>query len=125
MARREHRPDPRHELGVELARGDVVGAALERAHALDGVGACVREHDHRDVAVPATAGLALPQPRAELGLAREHDVGRDRSTMSSACAAPPRLEHVEAVRAQVPLQVPRLVRVGIGQEKRSTHGPPG
>ena len=71
----QHRTDPRHELGVELALGDVVGAALEGAHALDRVGARGREHDHRDVAIPAPAGLALAQARAQLRLAREHDVG--------------------------------------------------
>ena len=118
----QHRVDPRHELRVELALGDVVGSALEGPHALDGIGARGREHDHRDVPVPAAPGLALAQPRAELGLAGEHDVRPDALGDVERLRAPARLDDVEAVRAQVALEIARLVRVGVGEEEGGTHG---
>ena len=111
----QHRPDPRHELGVELALGDVVRPALERPHALDGIGAGGREHDHRDVAVPAPPGLALAQPLAELRVAREHDVRARPLDDVERLRAPPRLDHVEAVGAQVALEV---ARARAGRDRR-------
>ena len=121
----QHGADPGHELGVELTRGDVVGAALEGPHALDRIGARSREHDHRDVAVPATPRFTLTQARAQLGLPRQHHVRARPLNDVERLRAPARLEHVEAVGAEISLQVPGLVRVGIGQEKGSTHGFPG
>ncbi len=95
----QHRVDPRHELRIELALGDVVGSALERAHALHGIGARGGEHDHRNVAVPAAAGLPLAEPRAQLGLAGEHDVRPRALGDVERLSAPARLDDVEAVRA--------------------------
>ena len=52
----------REELVVgERAPDDVVGAALERPHALERVGSG-REHDHRYVPIPRPPGLATAKP---------------------------------------------------------------
>ena len=56
----EHRVDPRDELlVVERPRDEVVAAALERLHPVDGVRARFAEDDHRDVLVPRPARHAL------------------------------------------------------------------
>ena len=120
----QHGADTGEQLRVHLALGDVVRPALEGAHALDRVGVRRREHDHRHVAVPAPPGLTLTEPRAQLGLAREHDVGPRALGDVERLRAPARLDDVEAVRAQVPAQIARLVRVGVGEEERCSHGTP-
>ena len=75
----ENGADPREQLViVERARDVVVAAAVECAHAIDGVGLLFAEHDHRDGPVPRAARLACPQTPAHIELGREQDeVGTD------------------------------------------------
>ena len=77
------------QLRVELTRGDVVGTALERAHALDG---------SAPAAVSTITGMLRSQRRpGSPSRSRAHSSaspastmsGRDRSAMSSACALHP------------------------------------
>src|SRR6185369_9298483 len=105
----EHGTDPGEQLRVDLPLGNVVRSALERTHALDGVGAGRREDDDGHVSIPAPSGLALPQARTELRLAREHDVRSLSLCDVERLRAPPRLDDVEPVRGQVPAQVARLM----------------
>ena len=113
--------DPCHELLVEVALDDIVGSSLECAHPVDGIGALGGQHDHGNVAIPTPARLAVPEPRAELGLAREDDVGPRPLGDVERLRAPGGLDDVEAVRAQVPLEIAGAIGVGIGEEKGRTH----
>ena len=65
----EERPDAGTQLDIEVARDDVVGAALEPADADDRVRVRLGEQDQRDVPVPAPTRLAGPDPPAQLRLA--------------------------------------------------------
>ena len=72
----EQRPEPGAQLEIDVARHDIVRATLERADTHERVRPRLRQHDHRDVAVPRPSRLARAEPAAELGLADDHDVGR-------------------------------------------------
>ena len=117
--------DTGNELRVDLSLGDVVGAALERPHALHRVGARRGQDDDGHVPVPAAARLALAQPRTQLCLAREHDVGPHPLGDVERLTAPRCLDHLETVGAEVALEVARLVRVGICDEHCRRHGSEG
>ena len=111
----------RDELGVQLALRDVVGAALEGPDALERVGTRGCEHDHRDVPVPAPAGLAFAEASAQLRLAREDDVRPRALGDIERLRAPAGLDDVEAVRAQVALEIARPGGIGVGEKEGRTH----
>ena len=100
---------------------NVVGAPLEGAHAVDRVGARRRQHDHGNVPVPAAARLPFTQPRAQVGLAGEHDVRPGTLGDIEGLRAPTGHDHVEAVGAQVALEIARLGGIGVGKKEGCTH----
>ena len=93
-------------------------------HAVDRVGACLAEDDHRDVAVPGASGLALAQAPADLRPSRvlepahEHEIGAhalgelERQLLSRSA------QHLEAVTRQVSLEELPRSRLGLGEEQR-------
>ena len=95
---------------------DVVGPLLERADALDRVGAGLGQHDHRHVAIPASTGLTGAQATAQVGLGEDHDVGRLPLGEIEGAGAPRRFEHLEAVAAQVALEGRPRGGLGICEE---------
>ena len=113
--------DPRHELLIQIALDDIVGPALEGADAVDGVGARRRQHNHGDVPIPASAGLSFAQPRAQVGLADEHNVRPGAFGDVEGLRAPAGLDDVETIRAQVALQIARLDGIGVGKKEGRTH----
>ena len=109
-ARRRRPPQHRSDAGQQLVVDDrprqvVVRAALERAHPVDRVRLLRAEHDHRDVAVPRPAGLALAEARAEVELGADDEVGARPLGERERLAAERGLEHVEAVARQLALEV--------------------
>ena len=117
----QERSDAREQLHVrERAADDVVGAAVERAHALDGVRGG-REQDHGHVAVPRPPRLAAAKPQAEVELGEEHEV-RPRALGELERLAPARrLEHVEAVVAELPVEVLARLGLRLGDEDCARH----
>ena len=99
---------------------DVIGAALERTHALDGVRPC-GEHDDRNVPIPRPPGLAAPKPQAEVELGEQDDVGTRGLRELERLAAPRGTEDVEAVVAKLPAE--KLARLGLrlGDENGTRH----
>ena len=112
----QERSHARHELEVEMPLDDVVRSLLERPHPCHRVGSGLGEEDHRHIAIPAPARLSLPQAATELRLGGDHDVRRRPLRKIERPGAPRRLEHAEAVVAQVPLQVAPRLRLGLGEE---------
>ena len=94
----------------------VVRSLLERTHPRHGVCARLREEDHGHVAIPAATGLSLAEAAAELRLRRDHDVRSGTLGEVERPRAPRRLEHPEAVVAQVPLEVAPRLRLGLGEK---------
>ena len=74
------------------------------------------EDDDRDVPVPGPPRLSCAEPAAELGLARDHDVGREPLGEVERPGRPRGLEDREAVVAELPLEVPPRVRLVLGQQ---------
>src|SRR3954449_7264544 len=120
--------DPRDQLlVVERPRDEVVAAALERVHTVDRIRSRLAEDDHRDIAVPAAAWLALAQSPADveaggiLEPAGEHEVrahalGKVESQLLRRSA-----EDLEAVARQVTLEELPRSRLGLGEEQRARH----
>ena len=101
----------REELVVRVRVTDnVVGAALERSHALDGVRSC-GEHDDWNVPVPRPPGLAAPKPQAEVELGEQDDGGTRGLRELERLAAPSGTEDVEAVLAKLPAE--EFARLGL------------
>ena len=98
----QHCSDAGQQLVVDDgARQVVVRAALERAHPVDGVRLLRAEHDHRDIAVPGPARLALAEARAEVELGADDEVGARPLGERERLAAERGLEHMEAVTRRV------------------------
>ena len=121
----EHGANPGEQLVVEeRPRDEIVGAAVEGAHAVDGVGLLRPEHDHRHVAVPRTSRLALAQPAADVELAAEQDeirassLGERQSVL--AVLGP---QHVEAVLGEVAREEAAGRRLGVGDQESAGHEP--
>src|SRR5262249_17690552 len=99
-------------------------AALERVDAIDGVGARVAEDDQRHVAIPAPAGLALPQDAADLERRRvgetadEHEVRPLALDQFERLASRVRAEDREAVAGQLPLEELPCSGLRFGQQQR-------
>lgn len=124
----QHRPaqersDAREELEVEVARDDVVGTALERAHTGDRIRVRVGQDDHGNVPVPAAPRLARPEPSAELGLADDDDVGGMPLGEVERASRPRCAEDGEAVLAELPLEVLPRGGLVLGQENRVRRHP--
>ena len=107
----EQRPHAGEQLEVDVARNDVVGAALERTDASDGVGVGIGQDDDRHVPVPRAPGLAGAEPAAEIRLAGDHEIGRDALGEIERARRPGGAEHGEPVLAQVSLE--ELPRAGL------------
>ena len=73
-------------------------------------------HDHRHVPVPRPPGLAGAESPAELGLARDDDVGEQPLRKVERPRGPGCLEDREAVRAQLPLEVLPRTLLLLGEE---------
>ena len=99
----------------------VVGAAVEGAHAVDRVGLAGREHDHGDVAIPRASRLALAEPPAQLELREQDEVGALLLHELEHLAVGRGAEHVEAVVAEMPLEVAASRVLRLRQEQRVPH----
>jgi hypothetical protein len=101
----QHGPDPGDELLVDERPREIVVAPLERAHLR--VGVCASEHDDRAVGDAAAVELLriAEHEHVRLRRARKVDGARKR-------------EHVEAVAAQLPLEVAAHRRLAFCQEER-------
>src|SRR5438270_1433836 len=121
LGRRRRRPaqdgsDPREELVVKEGPPDeVVGAALERPHAVDGVGLGPSDHDQRDLAVPRPALLEGG------GVPEEDEVGARPLRELERLAARGRAEDVEAVVGQVTLEKAPSRGLRLGDEDGIRH----
>ena len=118
----QHRSDAGQQLVVDDGpRQVVVRAALERAHPVDGVRLLRTEHDHRDIAVPGPARLALAEARAEVELGADDEVGTRPLGERERLAAERGLEHVEAVTRQLALEVSPRGGLRLGEQQRGCH----
>ena len=88
----------------EGAADDVVGAAVERTHALDRIRRG-REQDDGNVPVPCTTRFPPPQPQAQVELGEQHDIRANALGELERLAPPRRPEHVEAVVAEVATEI--------------------
>ena len=95
---------------------DVVRAALESPNACDGVRARLGQHDHRHVPVPRPSGLTRAQPAAEVGVAGNHEIGRDAFGEIERAGRPARAEDSEPVLAQMVLEDLPRTRLVLGEE---------
>ena len=115
----EHGPDPRTQLLVcERPVDVVVGAALERAGAVDGVRRLAAQQDHRDVAIPRAARHAVAQARAELQLGDEDEVGAHALGQVEDLARVAGAEHVEPVVGELALEEAAGLGLGFGDDQR-------
>ena len=117
----QERPDAREQLLVgEGTAHDVVGAAVERPHALDGIGRG-REQDHGDVPVPRPSRLAPSKAQAQVELGEQHDVRPDALRELERLAPPSGPEHVEPVVAKVATEILACLRLGLGDQDGARH----
>ena len=121
----EQRLDPRPQLLVgERPVEVVVGPALEGADAIDeGVALLRAEQDDGDVAVPGAAGLALPEPEAELELGEEDEIRTQALGQVERLAGGDRRHNLEAVLDELPLEEPTGRALGLGDDQGSCHSP--
>ena len=106
----------------------VVAAAREGAHSVDRVGFGLAEEDHRHVAVPGAAGLALSEAAAKLGSGEVGEVVAEKSKVRplllgqrQRLAARGGLDDREAVLGQMAAQEATCRGLGLGDQEGISH----
>ena len=94
----------------------VVGAALKRADTIDGVRPLGPEHDHRHLPVPRPPRLAGTKASAEVELGNEDEIRKPPLGEVERLAAEARVQDLEAVRDELPLEVVARLGLGVGEE---------
>ena len=118
----ENRPDPSYQL--EVGNGtldDVVCTALERTNAIDRVGTRLGDDDDRDVSIPGPTRLALAQSAAELRSRRHDEIRAGALDEIQRLPVARRAQHLEAVVAQVLLEVFPTSLLGLVEKEGAGH----
>src|SRR5262249_30106714 len=102
----------------------VVCTAFEGANAIDqGITLLPAEQDHGNIPIPRAAGLALPEPKAELELGEEDEIRAQALGQADRLAGCNRRRNLETVLDEMPLEEPTGRALGLGDDQGGCHSP--